>query len=101
MSLHNWPHDEQMMVEATSDCLCHRLLTLLSPTYRILEALGDTRALEMRKDIRKRIEDSEWRGRVRAQAIQEAILNHRQEGNGSQAGLARLTARWSHEHVSA
>ena len=32
MNLQDWPRDEQIVPEAVLDCLCHRLLTLLSPT---------------------------------------------------------------------
>ena len=81
MNLQDWPRDEQIVPEAVLDCLCHRLLTLLSPTYRVLEVLGDPRALEMRDEIRKHVEESEWRGRVRAREIQDSILKQREEGD--------------------
>jgi len=60
MSLQDWPRDQQMVLEAISDYLCHRLLTLVSPTYRVLEALGDPRATEMKGAIRKRAEEGDW-----------------------------------------
>jgi hypothetical protein len=60
MSLPDWPRDQQIVLEVISDYLCHRLLTLISPTYRVLEALGDPRAQEMKDAIRKRVEEGEW-----------------------------------------
>jgi len=87
MNLQDWPRDEQIVPEAVLDCLCHRLLTLLSPTYRVLDVLGDQRAPEMRDEIRKHIAESEWRGRMRAREIRDSILKHREEGDWV-AGMA-------------
>ena len=87
MNLLDWPRDEQVVPEAVLDCLCHRLLTLLSPTYRVLEVLGDPRAREMRDEIRKHTEEIEWLGRVRAREIKDGIMKHREEAD-SVAGMA-------------
>jgi len=95
MNLLDWPPDEQVVPEAVLDCLCHRLLTLLSPTYRVLEVLGDPRAKAMRNEIRKHAEESEWLGRVRAREIKDAILKHREEGDWVAGMAARgASAGW-------
>ena len=94
MNLQDWPRDEQIVPEAVLDCLCHRLLTLLSPTYRVLEVLGDPRALEMRDEIRKHIQESEWLGRVRAREIKDAIVKHREEADSVARVAARGDSTW-------
>jgi hypothetical protein len=60
MNQRDWPLDPQMMLETIADHLCHRLLILLSPTYRVLEALGDPRAQQMKDAIVQRIEENDW-----------------------------------------
>ena len=79
MSLRDWPPDLQIAFREILDYLCHRLLTLISPTYRVLEALGDPRAQEMKDAIRKRVEEGEWLGGTRAQEIRDSILKHLEE----------------------
>jgi hypothetical protein len=85
MNSRDWPPDQQIALEEIMDYSCHRMLILISPHYRALEALADARAKQivrqMRDAVLKLVKEGEWLtgaslGEERAQEIKDAILKY-------------------------